>query len=133
MNMRVALIAKPLTGPRNKANDISQAIDQLAACHIHCVVFETQYHAHALKIVQGLPLSEFDALIAMGGDGTNYHLLNGVLRFHGDRPIPPLGIIPTGRGNSFAKDLNIHSMADGIAAIIRQRTLAVDVCRFTQG
>lgn len=132
-NMRVALIAKPLTGPRNKANDISQVVDQLAACHIHCVVFETQYHAHALKIVQGLSLSQFDALIAMGGDGTNYHLLNGVIRFHGDRPIPPLGIIPVGRGNSFAKDLNIHSIADGVAAISRQRTLAVDVCRFTQG
>ena len=131
--MRVALIAKPQTGPRKKTDDISHAVDQLAACHIHCEVFETQYHAHAVKIVQGLPLSQFDALIAMGGDGTNYHLLNGVLKFHGDRPTPPLGIIPVGRGNSFAKDLNIHSIADGIAAIIRQRTLAVDVCRFTQG
>jgi diacylglycerol kinase (ATP) len=131
--MIVALIAKPLTGPRNKANDIAQAVDQLAACHIHCEVFETQYHTHALKIVQGLPLSQFDALIAMGGDGTNYHLLNGVLKFHGDWPIPPLGIIPVGRGNSFAKDLNMHSIADGIAAISRQRTLAVDVCRFAQG
>ena len=67
MNMRVALIAKPMTGPRKKADDISQAIDQLAAYNIHCEVFETQYHAHAVKIVQGLSLSEFDALIAMGG------------------------------------------------------------------
>jgi diacylglycerol kinase family enzyme len=92
-NMRIALIAKPLTGPRNKSNDISQAVDQLAACHIHCEVFETQYHAQALKIVKGLPLSQFDALIAMGGDGTNYHLLNGVLKFHGDRVIPPLGLM----------------------------------------
>jgi diacylglycerol kinase (ATP) len=131
--MRAALIAKPQTGARNKANDISRAVNQLAACHIHCEVFETQYHAHALKIVQGLSLNGFDALISMGGDGTNYHLLNGVLKFHGDGPIPPLGIIPAGRGNSFAKDLNIHSIADGITAIRRQSTLAVDVCRFTQG
>jgi len=102
--MRVGLIAKPQTGTRNKANDISRAVDQLAACHIHCEVFETQYHAHALKIVQGLPLNKFDALIAMGGDGTSYHLLNGVLKFHGDGPIPPLGIIPAGRGSLFLKN-----------------------------
>jgi diacylglycerol kinase (ATP) len=131
--MRVALIAKPPTGPRNKVNYISHTVDRLAAFNIHCELFETQYHAHTLKIVQELPLNQFDALIAMGGDGTNYHLVNGLLKFHGDQLLPPLGIIPVGRGNSFAKDLNIHSIADGIAAISQQRTLAVDVCRFTQG
>ena len=130
--MRAALIAKPPAGRSSKTKDLALVFDQLAERHIHCEVFETQYHAHALEIVRGLELNRFDALIAMGGDGTNFHVLNGVLKFHGDEPLPPLGIIPAGRGNSFARDLNIHSTADGIAAISRQRTLAVDVCRFTQ-
>ncbi|MBW1774836.1 MAG: YegS/Rv2252/BmrU family lipid kinase [Deltaproteobacteria bacterium] len=131
--MRIALVAKPPTGRQNRSHTIPGVVDQLAALDIHSEVFETQYHAHALKIVQELSLTQFDALVALGGDGTNYHLLNGLLKFHPDQQIPPLGIIPVGRGNSFAKDLNIHSMADGIAAIARQKTLDVDVCRFTQG
>ena len=131
--MRIALIAKAPTGRQNRSKTIPLVVDQLAALDIHSEVFETQYHAHALKIVQELSLTQFDALIAMGGDGTNYHVLNGVLKFHPDQQIPPLGIIPVGRGNSFAKDLNIHCMADGIAAIAKGHILAVDVCRFTQG
>jgi YegS/Rv2252/BmrU family lipid kinase len=131
--MKIALIAKPPTGRRNRPHSISGVVDELSALGIQSEVFETQYHAHALKIVQEMPLTQFDALVAMGGDGTNYHILNGLLRFHPYQRIPPLGIIPVGRGNSFAKDLNIHSRADGIAAIVRQKSMDVDVCRFTQG
>lgn len=131
--MKIALIAKPPTGRRNRSHTVSRVVEQLAASNIHSEVFRTRYPAHALKIVKELPLNQFDALIAMGGDGTNCQLLNGVLKYHPDQPIPPLGIIPVGRGNSFAKDLDIVSTADGIAAIAKQNTLEVDVCRFTQG
>jgi len=129
--MKAALIAKPMGG-KNVESPIDQAVRQLKAHNIHCDLFVTEYHGHALKIVQELPIQEYDALITMGGDGTNYYVLNGILKFHGNRPIPPLGIIPTGRGNSFAKDLEIHSIEDGIAAITRQRTVPVDVCSYTQ-
>lgn len=95
-------------------------------------LFLTRYHAHALDIVKKLPVQKYDAIVAMGGDGTNYYVLNGLIKFHGNRPLPPIGIIPTGRGNSFAKDLNIESIEDAIAALSRQRTVAVDVCRFSQ-
>jgi len=44
-----------------------------------------------------------------------------------------LGIIPIGSGNSFAKDLNIHSQNDGIQAIIRNQPKRVDICSFSQG
>jgi YegS/Rv2252/BmrU family lipid kinase len=68
----------------------------------------------------------------MGGDGTNYQVLNGILKYHGDKQLPPLGILPVGRGNSFAKDLQIFSIEDGLAALSRQATRKVDVCRFSQ-
>ena len=130
--VKVALIVKPPTNGKNNSNYLHQTISQLEAENICCDIFETRYHEHALKIVQDLALEQYDGVIAVGGDGTNYHILNGLLKFHGDRPLPPLGIIPVGRGNSFAKDLNIHSLADGVAAIAGQRTIPVDVCRFTQ-
>ena len=130
--MKVALIAKPTAIGKNVESPIDGAVRRLKAHDIRCDLFITRYHGHALKIVRELAIREYDALIAMGGDGTNYHVLNGVLKFHGDRHIPPLGIIPLGRGNSFAKDLSIHTIEDGIAAIARQRPVAVDICSFTQ-
>jgi YegS/Rv2252/BmrU family lipid kinase len=129
--MKVALIANPL-GNKNVASTIDQAVCQLKAHDIHCDQFVTEYHGHAFKIVQALPIQEYDALIAMGGDGTNYYVLNGILKFQANRSIPTLGVIPVGRGNSFAKDLEINSIEDGIAAIIRKRTVPVDVCSYTQ-
>ena len=68
----------------------------------------------------------------MGGDGTNFQVLNGLLGPGADRRVPPLGIIPAGRGNSFARDLGIRSVTDGLDALAAGRLQAVDVCRFTQ-
>jgi diacylglycerol kinase (ATP) len=135
--MKVAIIAKPPKRSRKgrrteRHNPLEKATRLLSSHRISHDVFLTQYHAHALEIVKELSIENYDALVAMGGDGTNYYVLNGLLKFHGDKPLPPIGIIPTGRGNSFAKDLNIGSIDDALTAIFRQNTVPVDVCRFTQ-
>jgi YegS/Rv2252/BmrU family lipid kinase len=54
------------------------------------------------------------------------------MQYHDPATLPPLGIIPVGSGNSFARDLGICTTADGIRALIRGRTRPVDVCSFTQ-
>jgi diacylglycerol kinase (ATP) len=37
-----------------------------------------------------------------------------------------------GRGNSFARDLNIFTSEDGISSLLNKKTRIVDVCRYTQ-
>ena len=130
--MNIAVIAKPPKHAGDNASYLHQSISRLKNEHIDCEVFETGYHGHALEIVRDLSPEGYDGIVAAGGDGTNFQVLNGLLKFHGSAALPPLGIIPAGRGNSFARDLNIHSLSDGIAAIAGGRTTAVDVCRFTQ-
>lgn len=49
-------------------------------------------------------LLEFDAVIAAGGDGTLFRVLNGVMSNSVPRPI---GVIPMGTGNAFARDLGL--------------------------
>ncbi|MFQ5772602.1 MAG: diacylglycerol/lipid kinase family protein [bacterium] len=111
---------------------MSQLEKKLEENKIRFELFLTQYHQHATEIVKHLPIGEYDAVVSMGGDGTNYQVLNGVLKYHGDGDLPPLGIIPIGRGNSFAKDLQLLTVENAISALCRQNTRAVDVCRFTQ-
>ena len=130
--MKIALIANPNSGGKKANQSILQIVEKLKSQKIKSDLFLTQYHTHALEIVKKINIKQYDAVVSMGGDGTNYEVLNGVLKHHGDGEIPPLGIIPLGRGNSFARDLQILTADGGISALLRRSTKAVDVCSFTQ-
>lgn len=130
--MTLALIANPSAGGR-KGTRIIPKVEFLLRHHaIDYRLFVTQYHEHAMTIAERLPPQRFDGIVALGGDGTNFHVLNGLLRNYAPDALPPLGIIPVGSGNSFARDLGICSSADGMRALIRAKTRPVDVCSFSQ-
>jgi diacylglycerol kinase (ATP) len=69
-----------------------------------------------------------DALYVAGGDGT----LNAVLRglyASGDRGcIPPIGVVPLGTGNDFAKALGLgEDVAGALSALAEPRIVTVDL------
>jgi len=130
--MKIALIANSRSKEVKNQNLSPDLENKLLRRNIQFDLFATQYHGHAPEIIRQISIGEYDAIVAMGGDGTNYQVLNGVLKYHGDKQLPPLGILPVGRGNSFARDLQIFSLEDGLAALGRQATRKVDVCRFSQ-
>ncbi|MDM8543459.1 diacylglycerol kinase family lipid kinase [Desulfococcaceae bacterium HSG9] len=130
--MKIVLITNPHAGGHKSQQLIPMVKKRLRANKIAFDLFLTYHSDHVDEIIRSIKLQEYDALVAMGGDGANYHLLNAVLKHHDQARLPPLGIIPAGRGNSFARDLNLFSSKDAIDAISRRRTRPVDVCRFTQ-
>jgi YegS/Rv2252/BmrU family lipid kinase len=130
--MTIALIANPTAGGQ-KGTRIIPRVESLLRQHgIDYRLFVTQHHKHALTIAGKLPPQRFDGIVSMGGDGTNFHVLNGLLSRHDPAMLPPLGIIPVGSGNSFARDLGICSTRDGLQALVRGETRPVDVCAFSQ-
>ena len=130
--MKIALIANSRSSGISGNNLRPELENEFKKHHIAFDLLRTQYHGHATQLVKQLSIREYDAIVSMGGDGTNFQVLNSILKYHGDSKMPPLGILPYGRGNSFAKDLHIFSGQDGIDALGRQNTRAVDVCRFSQ-
>jgi len=66
-----------------------------------------------------------------GGDGSNRIVVDALLTAAGDDPVPEIAFIPTGRGNSFLRDLGIDSLESAFQAIERGETRAVDVARFS--
>lgn len=62
----------------------------------------TEYAGHATEMARQYARMGFDAVVAVGGDGT----VNEVARGLRDTPTA-LGIIPMGSGNGFARHLNI--------------------------
>lgn len=70
----------------------------------------THYPGHAEDIVKGLTRDDYDAIIAVGGDGTVNEVVNGLLgpvEPGKELPtnLPALGVIPTGSANVFARAL----------------------------
>jgi YegS/Rv2252/BmrU family lipid kinase len=130
--MTIALIANPSAGGRKGGRVIPHVEKHLRRHRIDYRIFITQHHAHAMDIAYKLKPARYDGVVSLGGDGTNFHVLNGLLKDHDPAALPPLGIIPVGSGNSFARDLGILTTADGIRALTRGETRPVDVCSFTQ-
>lgn len=130
--MKIALIANPYAGGHKSQHLTPIVKKSLRARHLDFDLFLTRHGAHVDSIIRSMKLSEYDALVAMGGDGANFKMLNAVLRYHPQDPLPPLGVIPAGRGNSFARDLHLLTPQQGIDAIVARETRLVDVCCFTQ-
>ena len=130
--MKAALIVNPQAG-RCRLKALLPALKEgLRRRGIRHDLHLPRSTAEAAALIRRLPLDAYDTVATAGGDGTNYQLLNTLLRSDPQRRLPPLGIIPAGRGNSFARDLGLFSLEDGLDALAGGLLQAVDVCRFTQ-
>jgi len=66
----------------------------------------TDYPEHAVDIVGDADFSRYDGVVAGGGDGTLFEVINGYYK-NKDKGKIPLGILPIGTGNAFARDLDM--------------------------
>ena len=71
----------------------------------------------------------FDAVVAVGGDGTAHEVLNGVMK-HSPQTRPLYGIVPTGSGNDYAHTLGISDdVATAFSQLAAGHTRRVDLGR----
>ncbi len=79
----------------------------------------TDYPEHAVDIVGKADFSRYDGVIAAGGDGTLFEVINGYYK-NPDTGKIPLGVLPIGTGNAFARDFELDgSRWDEAVEIIR--------------
>jgi len=93
-------------------------------------ILPTGYPRHAVELVANSDLSDCDGIVAAGGDGTLFELLNGLYR-HRKNDRRPLGLVPVGTGNAFARDLGLMpgDWEKGIEIIRSGRLRPLDVGR----
>jgi len=86
----------------------------------------------ATEIIANASLSAYDAVVAAGGDGTVFEVVNGLFR-HPPEKRKPLGIIPAGTGNAFARELGLKpgQWDKGVRIITAGWTQPVDVARIS--
>lgn len=105
---------------------VRAALEQLAQVDLHL----TQAPGDARAWLAQADLGGYDGVIAAGGDGTLFEVLNGLYAHEAGRR-PPLGVVPVGTGNAFARDLGLAPGAweKSIEIIASQKTRRFDTGR----
>jgi len=98
----IAFIINPISGTINKRKLPKQIEKELDHNRwLENIVF-TEYAGHATELARQYATMGFDAVVAVGGDGTVNEVASGLRDTH-----TALGIIPTGSGNGLARHLGI--------------------------
>ncbi len=116
-----------------KAKKLFNRVTELLSIHeITYDLFIPRYHKHAIDEVQYKELSNYDAIIAAGGDGTIFEVVNGYMA-NSCLTKPPLGFIPLGTGNAFTREFfsDDKSWEKAIKVIANNNIKYIDVMRAT--
>ncbi|GAB4814339.1 hypothetical protein N2152v2_001385 [Parachlorella kessleri] len=106
----------------------------LEAAGLILKVHVTMHRRHATEILQDTKPGDYDAVVSIGGDGTTYEVLQGLLgRSDWDamRRLP-LVQVPCGSGNALAASTGLWDPLTAAFAIVRGATSALDIVSVLQ-
>ncbi len=87
----------------------------------------TERGGQATEIALQAARDGYDAVVAVGGDGTVHEVVNGLMQVEA-RKRPKLGIIPVGSGNDFAHNVKLpEKHEDAIHCLFGESTRRIDV------
>ena len=96
---KLMLIVNPVSGRKAAAKNLAEVCRVLYECGFAVSVFVTAARGEAAQLVQQYA-AQYDRVVCVGGDGTFNETVTGMLRAGLDIP---LGFIPCGSTNDFAK------------------------------
>lgn len=130
--MKILLIYNAHAGNGRARRLLPQVESALIEYNIDFELEITNYPGHGVEIVKNANFNNFDGIVAAGGDGTLFEVINGYFQNKTGK-IVPIGVLPVGTGNAFARDLNLDytQIKEAIQIIANQKTRAIDVGKMT--
>jgi len=128
--MKLLMLINPVAGHRRGEATADRVRSMFESRGIDVHPVQSAYAGHLIKVAEREVSGGWDGIVAVGGDGTLFEVINGMIA--GDERLPvPLGVIPVGTGNSFSRDLSIRTLDDAVNKIIAGKTRPVDLgfCR----
>ena len=119
---KIIFIINPVSGVGKQ-----KGIEKLIAKHLDTTAFEysiiyTEKQGHAAEISRDAVIQGFDAVVAIGGDGTVNETAQGLIGSE-----TAMGIIPTGSGNGLSRHLKIPmNPAKAIRILNNFKTAKID-------
>ena len=122
------LIVNPAGGTKKGLKILETVRPIFDKSGVHVDILLTEYAGHARELANTLNLSGYNGLCAIGGDGTLFEMVNGMLK-RKDNQNFPLGLITGGTGNAFMHDLNCLDPVEASERIIKGGLRSVDIAR----
>jgi diacylglycerol kinase (ATP) len=129
--MKVLLVYNPYAGHQRARKLLPQVESTFVENNIAFDLALTDYPEHATEIIKQADFKNYDGIVAAGGDGTLFEVINGYFKNKSKTKIP-LGVLPVGTGNAFARDLELDTSnwKKAIEIIAMQKPKKVDAGYF---
>ncbi len=98
---RISVIINPISGVKSKVG-VVDALKKTLHSDFEYIVNFTERSNHATELSREAAEESYDAVIAVGGDGTLNEVAKGLIHTK-----TALGVIPMGSGNGFARHMKI--------------------------
>ena len=127
--MELCLIVNPHAGKKRGVEIATRIASLLEEGGVQTELFVSDHPQGTRELADAIEPSEWDGVLAVGGDGTLFEVVNGILDGT-DAPLIPIGQVPVGTGNSFLRDLEVSSPEDVVSRILGNQLRDIDLGRF---
>jgi diacylglycerol kinase (ATP) len=135
---KLKVIVNPNAGVKAGSSNLAKCQKVWEASGVEVEVLNTTHAGHAREFARDEDLTNCDALVAIGGDGTIHELVNGYLSRDDNvvgntNGLPPLGFIPGGSGNSVMAQQGTWDVEEAAARIAQGQVMRMDIVEVTAG
>ena len=130
--MRIAAIVNPFSGRRKAKRQWPILLQSLGNEAKRVDTFWSEYPGHSESIAASVRRSGYDRVIAVGGDGTLFEVLNG-LWWEDNGDMPTVGTLPFGTGCDYVRNFEIGTgMAERLQTAVSGPAVKVSLgrCRY---
>jgi YegS/Rv2252/BmrU family lipid kinase len=122
---KIVFIINPVSGTQSKLDFGAKIYDFYKNKGVQTSIEYTQKANDAKEYAKAYVKEKYDAIIAVGGDGTVNEVLNGI-----GKSGVTMGIVPSGSGNGLARHLHLPlKLNDALNVIYKGNVQAIDVLK----
>ena len=122
------LIVNPAGGTKKGLDILDKVKPLFQEANAELTILYTDYAGHAKDLANELDYSGYDGLCAIGGDGTMFEMVNGMLK-RDDQDTIPLGLITGGTGNAFMHDIDCLDPLEAASRILKGTVRQIDIAK----
>ncbi|GIO22898.1 diacylglycerol kinase family protein [Oceanobacillus sp. J11TS1] len=124
---KVALIINPQAGKQKLEKELDEIESRLKEAFEEVTIYQTEQEDDGKRLVEKYA-EKVDLLIAGGGDGTVFEIMNALVPLE-NRPV--FAILPGGTCNDFSRTLGMSQKPlEAVEQIISQKRIRVDVGKY---
>jgi diacylglycerol kinase (ATP) len=130
--MKILLVYNLFAGHKKAQKILPEIQDLFAQKKIDIDIQHTKSPGYGVDIIKAADFSKYDGIVAAGGDGTLFEVINGYYQNTSEKRIP-IGVIPIGTGNAFSRDLGIEigNWQKAVEIIAGGQTRKLDVGKYS--